>query len=394
MAKSKDRFGSIGVPHGTSAETQFQMGAVTLRSSSKWRRLVARLFWIVPIIAMILALIISVNHGRMAKENAEITQSQLTESYNPGFKVRYEDLGRQIITSWYSHEEPPIDVGKEVEWPSDDSEDSSVLISNVALIDGQRNNLITNSETKDIEGYDEVLTYRATMEGDPVSVSVTLHSSNGDGDPYPVLVSTPTIKPLEETVERDVSAEPTELDEIELSPEAIEQIDTWARAWTMDDRRSLKQIVADTDPGRMYAGLGQGWSVPEESEVRVDWQRKRKGDSENYIIASVSFDITKSIDTGEVDEEKKPVYRELGNTQTMELLIGDYESGIPTILAWGESGSWNELEPHGNSYVPAENSDDSRVPEEQEPTEMPTNASTENPEPEETETPKPKEGDK
>lgn len=382
MSKRKDRFGSIGMPRGTSSATQFQMGSVQMRSSSGWRRTLARVILAMAVIIPLCCIIIVVNHSNKAIKNSERAQQQLTESYNPSFKVRYGDLGRQVISSWYAKESPPVDLGEGVTWPDESEssesgegeEDTSVLISGIALMDGQRTNLVMDSETGEAKSFDEVLTYRASLEGEPVAITVNLHSALGDKDPYPVLMATPTLEPLEETVEREVTSEPEELEKATLTDEATEQITTWATAWAADDRRSLKQIVADNDPSRLYFGMGKGWSLPEEQEPKVNWQREKSMDGEKYIVASVSFDVVRSVETGQEDKDKKPIYKTVTNTQTMDLLIGNYESGIPTIQAWGDSGTWDELRPHQNSYVnpESESGDESRIPEEQEPTENPT----------------------
>lgn len=386
MSKKKDRFGSIGMPRGASSTAQYQMGAVQMRSSSPWRRNVARGIVAAALIITLSCVIILINHSNRAIKNSERAQQQLTESYNPSFKVRYGDLGRQVISSWYAKESPPVDLAKGVEWPEEsesksndeNAEDESILVTGIALMDGKRTNLVMDNKTSEIKSFDEVLTYRAFLEDEPVAITVNLHSALGEEDPYPVLMATPSLEPLDETVDREISSEPEDLDKVDLTEETTQQITTWAQAWASDDRRSLKQIVADPDPKRLYSGLGKGWSVPEDEEPTVNWQRQKSMDGEKYIVASVSFNIVKSLDTGEVDEDKNPIYRELSNLQTMDILIGDYESGIPTVVAWGDSGTWDELKPRQNSYVNSED-EESRIPEEEEPTEMPTDAATDSP---------------
>lgn len=346
MAK-RDKLGSVRFPTTTSNEEIHHRGAVLLRGRSPVYRMVYRgvaLFMVVAVIFGVVSIIGQSNRlNRLTDQNAE----QMEATYNPSFRVRYQALGEQIISSWFSGESQLTPVANGIVWPSNVEEKSQPVIDQITLIEGNRNETVfdRNGVT---ESADETLTYLVNYNGSLYKSSILLRYDSETETP--ILLSEPTLEPytLDQTAAEDQSSEPEHLDAVDGEPSdsMVDQLNTWAAAWASNDGVALKQSAQDDDPENNYFGLG-GWTL--EGEPSILWRRAYTLEGTEYVFMQVKFQITSVGSSEDLEEgEEPPVYR---NTQYMDIMVEDYESGLPAIIAWGPAGSWSILDRYHNAVT-------------------------------------------
>lgn len=291
-------------------------------------------------------------------------QETLTTQYNPTFKVRYADLGAEVINAWYSGKPAPINVANGLAW----STTAPTVISGsapVAAAADKKSNVLTVTgvafaggnqiETAGAPGrFEERLKYYALVNGVPytIGVSIAIPKLN-DLNSTPTLIAVPSIieraafSPEKTDILVDPSGNP-KMVKAGVSPQALSVIDTWAKAWTEDSPSSLKSSTADPDNAHVYRGLGTGWSYVGGS-ASVAWSVVSADDTGNSV-ARVSWKM-QTPDTTIPATAETPVQVIPGavQTQTMDILIGKYAQGSPSVVAWGQVGTYPELKPYMNA---------------------------------------------
>lgn len=371
--KKKDSYGAVMPPQPTHQEYRAKFGIQKLRGRNPLWYTFYNLLRLLSIVALIG---LTIFFGSSYIKNRQLTddlKEQLVASYDPAFKVRYEDLGEQIVRSWYEAGPQAVSVGKDIQWPSSpmiekdrqfDKDGKPIPgaenlgVNSVSFVGGDRYEM--NFEGMKLKNHNETLSYLVDINGRFFRVTITLavEDDNPQNEPHPTLVSTPTIEryDVEQQLSNDLTVEPAELEDYpgELAAPIQSQIDIWARAYAEDARPQLKQVTQDSVEENIYTGLG-GWTMLPQTKPEVKWARYGHVGTKRYLVVSVSFDITtvESATIGENSEvtptgdgEKQEVYT---NKQNMALLIDGADSGLPSIVAWGPEGEWATLEPKMNA---------------------------------------------
>ena len=397
MSKNKDQYGPLAPPV-LDSQAQMEINRIkTLLSRNRGKSRKAT--WVIRIgILVIILLILGIASG--LKINADTSQQNTATSernWNPAFKVRYADLGRDVVSKWYNKGIQPIPVGDNVVWPGaaadNGASDASaqqpttadapmVKLSSVSFLQGERYDT-SFSRTGVSEGHVESLSYLVLVNGKQYVSSITLNVTEGEtanpDEGKPVLTSVPTLTPymIFAAQNKDASTDPTQLSKTdgEANEATKTAIQSFLTAWTKSDPVALKQIVQDNNPDHAYFGLGNGWTINSTTPI-VNWSRIGKVGSKDYAIMSVSFTIQSF---GPVPETKdgvtpqRPVYT---LEQTLEITVDKFNSGLPSIVAWGSSGSWPTLEPYSNAVNLKGAGGDAFSTESAEPTESTDEATT------------------
>lgn len=290
--------------------------------------------------------------------NSQLSSSLQTQ-YNPSFKVRYAELGRQIVLSWYASEPPPVSLGKGVSWPNQlgdpyasgttitavtpSPSTPALQVSGVAFLSG-REMQSPGSTTQ----YQEQDTYYAIVNGLPYDVTVDLAIPDiNDYSSQPVLLAAPTLVPATDPGSSTLTDQPANVSTITLPQAAQQSLSQWAQAWTTDDRTTLKQLTQDQSTVDTYRGEPGGWQYVSNS-LTVAWAAQYKGNT----VAEVQWQMavpaptptTGSGTTTTTTPQSGPT-----QTQTMDVLIGNPNGGTPSIQAWGPVGTYPTLQPYMNA---------------------------------------------
>lgn len=378
MSKKKDHLGPIHPPRMDSRSEMELRGIRPLASRGKQSRRMARWILAAMVLLVLVAGVTMFNGVRINAKTAEQNVVTSEQNWNPAFKVRYGDLGKDVIAQWYSLGKQPIPTGKGVNWPgvkpddpqgSNSSQDNSapantekkgVNISSISLLEGKRYDA-QFTRTGISEGHVESLSYLITVNGKQYVSAITLNIT--DDDPKnpdkgkPVLTSTPTLLPYNIFLAQnnDVTSEPLDLPKPQESPNDSTKtaLNSFLTAWTKNDPVALKQIAQDNDPTHAYYGLGNGWKLSTTTPT-INWTRVGKVGVKDYTIMNVTFTIQslgplpQAKGDQQPTEADRPVYT---MEQTLEITIDKYNEGLPTIVAWGASGTWPTLEPYSNAVV-------------------------------------------
>lgn len=306
--------------------------------------------------------------------NVELSKTLETQ-YNPSFRVRFDSIGGEVINAWYAKQNPPIDVDSTVAWPTGTGTAASgKQLSAAPKGTGQSDtaNNASTAQTLTVSGvaflrgsqiqdrgpgkrYTERLEYYALFNGVPQVVGVTIAIPDLDDlTSEPVLVAPPSIigKPTTSSVQAKQENSPaTTLGSAQFTDAATAAVNSWAKAWTEDDSAALKQATHDADAGNVYRGLGSGWVyVP--GSAKVVWSALAPQAGGN-AVARVTWDMqTPAItpQTGSASNQTQPIPG-VTQTQTMDVLIGAYQSGSPSVLAWGQPGTYLELKAGYNAIT-------------------------------------------
>ena len=371
MVKKKDQYGSIGLPGRTSVEERTKIGAYQLRGRTPFYNFVYRAAFITLVIVIILILVGGVNGITRLNKLTDTNASQLRDGFNPAFKVRYDSLGAQIVEQWYTGGEPVAGVADFISWPTPVDRDKPEAVANLPVVEdisflsGERFDMLFDRNNS-LTGHNETLRYLIRYNNVLYTTTITLQISDTDTTTLPSLVSTPSLTPYKivnppaETDNAPVGMDPA-TDRVKAGIQS--QVDLWARAWTADDRAQLKQITQDADTDRSYQGLG-GWEVPKDSKTEIRWAYTTKVGGESYLVAQVKFSI-KSF--GPAPTTPEEVQKSWTNPQMMDILIKDYETGLPSIVSWGSAGSWSTLEEYSTAITTSKGE-----PVAPEPTPLPT----------------------
>lgn len=317
-------------------------------------------------------------------------KTMVTEQYNPSFKVRYGDLGAQIITAWYAGTTatPPIALASGISWPSATAASTAtasdaptpsaspsastsasaaaansgnLAVSSVALIGGQQ--IATPGRTN---AYQEQLLYTALVGSQwyNVALAIGVPASDRAGDQdagtdaasvQPVLLSSPTLTPIAAQASSDTTSAvgvPAGWHSVDQSDSLKTQIAAWAKAWTEDDTAGLKSVTGDSSQDSYYAGITpDAWTVPAGSTPTINWAYQRDA---TYAVASVTWQMqlpsTTTTDSSGGSAEVPGAIQ----TQRMDVLIAAADSGLPRVVAWGAEGSYPVLTPTTNVLTQAQ----------------------------------------
>lgn len=315
-----------------------------------------------------LIIIFVVYNAIMANTNRSLNSSlsdTLKTQYNPSFKVRYADLGAEVINAWYSGKPAPVNVADGLTWNSSvpaaitgsapvaaPNKGAALTVAGVAFSGG------TEIESTTVPGrFEERLRYYALVNGVPYIIGVSIAIPNLDDiNSVPTLIATPailskaTISPDKTDKLIDPSAK---MIKASISQQALSVVDTWAKAWTEDIPASLKSVTADPSPANTYRGLGGGWSyVP--NSANISWSVVSPKDS-SVAIARVTWQMrTPGTTIPDTSGNNLPpqVLPGATQTQTMDILVGKFNEGSPSVTAWGQAGTYPELKAYMNGISP------------------------------------------
>lgn len=323
------------------------------------------------------------------RENTE----KIEQISNPSFQTRHQAIGRQVVINYLKGGYAPISYTKDVTWgttsPLLDTNSNSTVSTDAASTQSEADDEattkkdaeqiqsssknITLTEVTFISGYQtdmyipngdldrhpemvgakmEVLQYYAVFNGQPVYINISLASPQ-DINELPVLIATPTID-VPKSIESfgNLRNEPLGRNSsVSLSKESQNQVNRWSKAWAQNDTATLKQIANDDNVQARYEGIGN-WNVDANSQVKVLWSYEKTyaTHSGKYLVARVQFDMYQNV---KVEDSEQP--QRVTNKQTMDIIIANNDSGLPSIVSWGPAGTWDDLEPYSVANVSKEN---------------------------------------
>lgn len=345
-----------------------QMGAPRSKAPRRMAKILVWGFVLLMPLSLALGFIIADNNRSL---NNELTKA-LTLQNNPGFKVRYDDIGAEVISAWYNRQKPPIDIDSSIQWTEPTLADlsgdtskasASTTPANTATLKVSGVSFLRGSqiETKGAPGrYEERLEYYALLNGVPQIIGVTIAIPVLDDiNSTPVLLSAPSVigKPTVSAITDNRAANPVDaLGNAQLTDATNAVLNTWAKAWTEDDASTLKQTTQDSNVDNTYRGLGGGWTYTPNS-LTVQWSALAPEAGGN-AVARVSWEmqtpgITVPATTG-ADAQPERKIAGAKQKQSMDVLIGKYDSGTPSVLAWGQVGTYLELKAQDNALTKEE----------------------------------------
>jgi hypothetical protein len=310
-----------------------------------------------------LIVIFVIYNAIMANANRDLNSrlgETLTTQYNPSFKVRYADLGAEIINAWYGGKPSPVNVAEGIAWNSSvpATIPGSVAATPAAAAAAKGNSLVVTGvafsggsevESPVAEGrFEERLRYYALVNGVPHIIGVSIAIPQLDNlNSVPTLIAAPAIisKATISPENTDKLVDPSkELTKANVPESALSAVDRWAKAWTEDDPTLLKSVTADPDPTNTYRGLGGGWSyVP--STAKVVWAVVSTKDPKN-AVARVTWDMrtpNTTIPTPDGSVTPPQVIPGAVQSQTMDIIISNVNAGSPGVVAWGQAGTYPDL---------------------------------------------------
>lgn len=324
--------------------------------------------------------------------NAAVTQGQVgelkgmvTEQYNPSVKVRFSQLGSQVISAWYNGGSQPVALADGISWPSsvpvtnkdqhgttqqpqkgdkpqsgaatdqkpDQTQlqtkpiDGTPVVSNIAFVYGSQTKQPTEEHPN---AYVESLTYSATVNGVLQYITILFRIDDLSDLALPALVAEPSlVNPDDVNAKIEADNGPKELKNWSVSTEQLSQLDSWAKAYTTDDRATLKRLTGDTNKGDVFIGLVSGnWDyVP--NSIKVVWAKSMNEPNNGY--ARVSWQIQEVVDSGVKDASGKATTKTYKQTMTMDLLITNKETALLSVIDWGAAGSYEKLTKYGNALT-------------------------------------------
>ena len=324
--------------------------------------------------------------------NAAVTQRQVgelksmvTEQYNPSVKVRFSQLGGQVISAWYNGGSQPVALADGISWPSsvpvtnkdqqgtqqpqkgdkpqsgaaaadqksDQTQpqtkplDGTPVVSNIAFVYGSQTKQPTEEHPN---AYVESLTYSATVNGVLQYITILFRIDDLSDLALPALVAEPSlVNPDDVNAKIEADNGPKELKNWSVSTEQLSQLDSWAKAYTTDDRATLKRLTGDTNKGDVFIGLVSGnWDyVP--NSIKVVWAKSMNEPNNGY--ARVSWQIQEIVDSGVKDASGKATTKTYKQTMTMDLLVTNKETALLSVIDWGAAGSYEKLTKYGNALT-------------------------------------------
>ena len=338
------------------------------RPSSRLGYRVVRLFAWTLAFGMIGSTVVNVYNAAVTQGQVGELKGMVAEQYNPSVKVRFSQLGSQVISAWYNGGSQPVALADGISWPS------SVPVTNK-----------DQQGTQQPQKGDKPQSGAANATTDPKSDQTQLQTKPLDGTPVvsniafvygsqtkqpteeqyitvlfriddlsdlalPALVAEPSlVNPDDVNAKTEADNGPKELKNWSVSTEQLSQLDSWAKAYTTDDRATLKRLTGDTNKGDVFIGLVSGnWDyVP--NSIKVVWAKSMNEPNNGY--ARVSWQIQEVVDSGVKDASGKATTKTYKQTMTMDLLITNKETALLSVIDWGAAGSYEKLTKYGNALT-------------------------------------------
>lgn len=380
MAKKKDPRDDFGLSPKKWDPTSLDMSSKIVRSQEKGKKATKRLVRMITFV-LVATVIGFPLYIYFAGTQISRLYVMTEDNYNPSYRVRYADLGKSVITTWYEGKPPIITLGDNVVWPSESSSvtggevvspytpseidrlrllsesqgepvneeinlDPSLTVEDVAFLRGE---IVDTSSEKKGNYYQENLIYTAIVGGVRYNVGLSIAISTLTlKDSEPVLVSVPTIlAPDDVTPDTGYVSKPPRAN-AKISDAGVQQIAAWAKAYTANDASQLKQLTQDKSSENFYIGVPGGWRFVEDS-TKIMWSVTNMGHAVVQVEWQMKMqDTTFSSGDGEITI--------VGPTQTqrMEVIVEGYDTGLPAISAWGPVGSGLTLAPYDNAVPSSE----------------------------------------
>lgn len=411
MARGKKgSLDKIGPTSLTSSEIAIVNGRQKMRSRGEayYRRMA--IFKRAIVVIVVLAFVLLISSLAMSLGLRKTLEDQVSDTYNPAYKVRHDDLGAAVIDSWFTGGTPIVNTAAGVTWPTSDyetlpapgnvpvsvpnpqdqeegaqvdpseedpeaeaeeAEPYSTTIRSVSFVRGGETELSDDSIDIGDSTFEsptrEELTYYAVLNNQPVYITVVFliqGGSPGEADtvPDPVMLAAPSVSGVPNSQsEIDASTAPrgqqTNKGEIPEASRGI--VSNWAKAYAQNDTDILRQLAADSETSTSYTGIG-GWTVLDEGEgsITTNWWYTLP-DNDDDIVAEITFDMYQIVPTGsnqdedlsDPDVQSPDGFVPFKTTQTMTVLIQDAESGNPSISSWGPPGAAENLEPYSAAVI-------------------------------------------
>ena len=365
MAQRQNRsFGELRETAPTDEDFLRGVGEKMGRSrSTRGKRLAAIGVWVVVIAFMLMTILsaVQVNNNRI--QNVEL-RSMMETQYNPSFKTRYSDLGKEVIDAWYNTNPSPapVQLAKGITWPhandsdltdyeaSDSATDyiPSIAVRNVTYIGGRQQVSPDNSSM-----FYEINMYSAYVDGTLSTISVTFAiPSLDDYTTLPTLMNEPSIFPNNSALGATVETDAPSWRNVTATDTFNAQLESWAKAYTTNNTGTLKQITGDNS-GSSYVGAlsSKPWEYIDNS-VSIVWLKENNGNT-NEAVAQITWKM-KLPDYSVTDpSDPDATVTRTGGTQTqrLEILVKAPASGLPLIVAWGPVGSYLTLNENTNKLT-------------------------------------------
>lgn len=315
-------------------------------------RIASIMLWVFVLALAVIVVFATVFLPRIAEQNQTLIQ-QTEDTYNPGFKSRFDGLGQTVIKQWYDltpASSVPVALAEGVEWPSgqyDTEVEAPLIVKNVSFLSGE-------TTRKDEESYEERLTYVATVNGFNQGVEITFVIPNiHDADATPVLASAPSFVSIPMADPSIVNLKPNSSD-VSSTDSIRTQMESWAMAWTENDSAGIKQATGDNSSEHYYLGLYPGtWTYVEDS-MNINWATYiGTGENEAHVQATWQIKSPDQYIETQDDNGNDITITKTGmtTTQVMEFLVTDPNSGLPRVVDWGPVGSASaeSLEEYGSA---------------------------------------------
>lgn len=371
-------FGSVSDARGFDLDMEAAMGRMARPSSNTGYRVVRVLAWFVMLsfaAGSVFNLYAVRRNAVLLSELAKITQ----ENYNPSVRVRFSQLGEQVVYAWYNGGTQIVPVAKGISWPEADTTDivttggspeegatplpldkgdgkatdgaareGTPVVRNVAFVGGAQ----SFQPTKEMpNSYVEHLTYSAVVNGSVQYITILFRIDDLSRVALPSLIAQPSLVNPENYL-RSVEADagPSELSDWKVDAEQGSQLEAWAKAYSADDRASLKRLTGDTNKESVYVGLVNGGWIYVPGSLSVIWSKSLSEGDAGY--ARVRWEIQEEVDTGTFDPRtRESVVRVYRQEQVMDLLVSGKETALLSVIDWGEAGSYRELYKFGSAFT-------------------------------------------
>lgn len=299
-----------------------------------------------------------------------VTSSNFKEvgetAFTPAYKVRYNELGSQVISNYFAGLPAPVPLSSDVSWsggsmPSEDEVSASELqssmsgsnsapeIKGITFLRGEQNELkltqaaaLSNPEDFS-DSYQETLTYYITMNGQPMEATISFLTPNRESGALPVLLSAPTVTPyLFNDDAQNVTDNPMGDDsmiEAKVNTEGLNTVvGRFVKAYAKNDQGALQQLTQDKE-GRKFVGIG-GFQANGDHQVLWAYNDTTVEDSRDKAVVRIRFGMTQTVQGEEEGSEET-----YDVEQEMDLLVHNVRSSLPAIVSWGPAGTWRTLEP-------------------------------------------------
>lgn len=359
LGSASDRLRGQNIKRFSNRKTGFTLSTVKMIFGS------SIIFVAVLLVSLVALTFFANNSAKKAEQSAAAAE-------NPGFRVRYDSIGKETLHAYFKGDTSPIPLSRNVQWKgttktvdlnetdptklqqTNTKSESTPTITGLELINGYRTPFTITKDVKlsnpedFIDAEVENLTYYVVINGQPMLASISLLSPvSPDSKALPVLLESPTLSPPQPTGDAEqVSTDPgnnAELRKFDTNNKNLNSVvNRWAKAWVTNNQGDLLQITQDSK-GRKYVGLG-GWQLSSAPEIK--WAYK-VGSSDD-VVMQISFDITQLALSK--DSEGKELKKEFTSTQVMDLLVQKSNTDLPAIVSWGPAGTWEKLTPYSVAH--------------------------------------------